>query len=367
MTSNLPPLRRVETGLVDAIQSQRLSDFTKTHLSNKDDSFDGPTKQLLEQAQEAVSSITRDVDQLEEGLVAELGALGVVVEAARDLRPGADTPGFDGALQFHRAALRMSRADLAKVVGHLHSLGFQMPFSATPGRLAAMARFSPQVQLVRFDGVTMRVLLVFDTPALGASLGPFTPNFADFAALDVPSGLHLAYALVKPLRVVRERVLGRRNSAHEMDFLGTPDALISKIAARLGLTAADTFVDIGCGDGRVVVQAAQLSGCRGIGIEHNPNLAERAQSAVRDAHLEAQVEIIAGDAESADLSAATVVFLFMPAHILKDLLPKILPKLSKGSRLVVHEQAKSLSALPQSKAYPLVTPSGITVLHVATL
>ncbi|MEM8978501.1 MAG: methyltransferase domain-containing protein [Pseudomonadota bacterium] len=330
-------------------------------MSSQVDTLSETETNNLQQAAAACRAITQEIDALETDLAAALQAVGCVVEPAPDLRPSAD-----GSLQFHRAALRVSREDLPKAATVLEEHGFRAPFALTEGRMAAIARFSPQVQMVRFDDVTTRVLLAFREPIPSHLPNALRPNFADFARADFAKPLIGAYAISKLVRVFQERAFGRRAAAHEMDFLGTPDALIAPILAPLKLTESDVFADIGCGDGRVVLQAAR-SGCQAIGIEHSADLATRAQQNANKSPDAARIKILSVSAEDADLSAVTVAFLFMPAHILGQLLPKILPKFQPGTRLVVHEQARQLPGLTGAMQFPVIDPKGITVLHVVEL
>ena len=84
----------------------------------------------------------------------------------------------------------------------------------------------------------------------------------------------------------------------------------------------DIFVDIGCGDGRILKEASK-SGCFSIGIEINPELATRASQIPN-------VKIINKDALEYDYSIATVVYMYL----YPDLMEKIIPKLVPGTVVV---------------------------------
>jgi len=102
----------------------------------------------------------------------------------------------------------------------------------------------------------------------------------------------------------------------------TPLELIPLIFELVPLSKDDIFVDIGCGDGRILKEASK-SGCFSIGIEINPELATRASRLPN-------VKIINKDALEYDYSIATVVYMYL----YPDLMEKIIPKLVPGTIVV---------------------------------
>lgn len=102
----------------------------------------------------------------------------------------------------------------------------------------------------------------------------------------------------------------------------TPLELIPLIFELVPLNKDDIFVDIGCGDGRILKEASK-SGCFSIGIEINPELATRASQIPN-------VKIINKDALEYDYSIATVVYMYL----YPDLMEKIIPKLVPGTVVV---------------------------------
>jgi predicted RNA methylase len=99
---------------------------------------------------------------------------------------------------------------------------------------------------------------------------------------------------------------------------------------------SDVVYDLGSGDGRIPITAAEKFGARGVGIEIDPlmvNQAEgnRARSPARD-----RVTFITGDLFDADLTPATVVTLFLYPWMNERLIPKFRRELRSGSRIVSH-------------------------------
>jgi SAM-dependent methyltransferase len=99
---------------------------------------------------------------------------------------------------------------------------------------------------------------------------------------------------------------------------------------------ADVVVDLGSGDGRIPIIAAQKYGARGIGIELDPRLVELSWQIANEAEVAARVRFVTGDLFSADLSEATVVTTYLSSSIMKLLLPK-LRALKPGTRIVSHQ------------------------------
>jgi tRNA G37 N-methylase Trm5 len=98
----------------------------------------------------------------------------------------------------------------------------------------------------------------------------------------------------------------------------------------------DLVFDLGSGDGRIPIIAAQKYGARGVGIEINPRLVELAWRNANDAEVAHRVKFIVGDLFEADLSHATVVTMYLSPSIMKLLQPR-LRALKPGTRIVSHQ------------------------------
>jgi SAM-dependent methyltransferase len=102
-----------------------------------------------------------------------------------------------------------------------------------------------------------------------------------------------------------------------------------------GVGPSDVVFDLGCGDGRVLVEAARR-GARAIGVEIDPRLAATARENARAAGVADRVEVREGDLFEADLTGATAVLLFLWPHVNLKLRPKLLAELRPGTRIVSH-------------------------------
>ena len=146
-------------------------------------------------------------------------------------------------------------------------------------------------------------------------------------------------------------------------FLGTPTGLIGDVLDLAEPTADDVVVDIGCGDGRVLIEAARRFGCRARGIENNADLAARARSNVDAAGLADKVEILESDGSTADLGDATVVFVFLPAESTAQIVADVVPRLPAGGRLIAHEQLATAWPIEPDHSQ-MIVGDGLTVAYL---
>jgi len=108
------------------------------------------------------------------------------------------------------------------------------------------------------------------------------------------------------------------------------DAMLELAAVGRG----DTVYDLGCGDGRIVIAAAKRFGARGLGVDIDPDLVNKAQA---DAYWEGvadRAKFSMSDLFEVDLRPATVVMLYLSVEINVRLRPKLLAQLRPGSRIV---------------------------------
>jgi SAM-dependent methyltransferase len=104
-----------------------------------------------------------------------------------------------------------------------------------------------------------------------------------------------------------------------------------------GVTQEDVVFDLGSGDGRLPILAAQLHGARGVGIEIDPALVAVARLNAAEAGVSERVTFIEGDLFAADLSTATVVTLYLSNSLMHQLGPKLKSELRPGARIVSHQ------------------------------
>jgi len=123
----------------------------------------------------------------------------------------------------------------------------------------------------------------------------------------------------------------RRPDVH---FVPTPDRVVVAMLNLAQVTGQDVVYDLGSGDGRIPIAAAQLFGARGVGVEIDRALVQRARERSAGASVADRVVFIEGDLFEADVSGATVVTLFLLQGLNLKLLPKLRRELKPGSRIV---------------------------------
>ena len=99
----------------------------------------------------------------------------------------------------------------------------------------------------------------------------------------------------------------------------------------------DVVFDLGSGDGRIVILAAQKYGAAGVGIEIDPRLVQISRQVAREGEVDDRVTFIEGDLFTADISAATVVTLYLNGPTNLRLEPKLKQELRPGTRIVSHQ------------------------------
>jgi SAM-dependent methyltransferase len=124
----------------------------------------------------------------------------------------------------------------------------------------------------------------------------------------------------------------------DIHFTPTRHKVADAMLQLAGVGPADVVYDLGSGDGRIPIIAAQKYGARGVGIELDPRLVELSWRTANEAEVASRVRFIVGDLFTADLSEATVVTTYLSSSIMKLLLPK-LRGLKPGTRIVSHQFA----------------------------
>ena len=129
---------------------------------------------------------------------------------------------------------------------------------------------------------------------------------------------------------------GRAARTPDIHYTPTRHNVADAMLKLAGVGAADVVYDLGSGDGRLPIIAAQKYGARGVGIEINPNLVELSWQIANEAEVANRVKFVVDDLFTADLSDATVVTCYLSPQIMKLLQPK-LRSLKPGTRIVSHQ------------------------------
>lgn len=119
-------------------------------------------------------------------------------------------------------------------------------------------------------------------------------------------------------------------------FITTPDEVVDRMLQLAGTAPGDVVIDLGSGDGRIVIAAAKRFGARGIGIERDPRLVEQSRENARAAEVADRVSFIEGDVLETDIAQGSVVTVYLLPFLIDKLQPRFLAELKPGSRIVSH-------------------------------
>jgi SAM-dependent methyltransferase len=122
-------------------------------------------------------------------------------------------------------------------------------------------------------------------------------------------------------------------------FVPSPMDVVERMLTLAKVGPNDVVYDLGCGDGRIVVAAAQNFGARGVGVDIDAKLINEAEANARKAGVENRVKFLLEDAMTVDVSDATVVTLYLLSASNVKLRPILTKQLRRGARIVSHSFA----------------------------
>ncbi|NEO84650.1 MAG: methyltransferase domain-containing protein [Spirulina sp. SIO3F2] len=120
----------------------------------------------------------------------------------------------------------------------------------------------------------------------------------------------------------------------DIGYIPTPPAMVLTALAVGQVRPDDVVYDLGCGDGRVLIQAAQQFGVSGVGIEIQPHLVAQAQANATTAGVRDRVIFQQGNLFDCDFRPASLVFLYLLPHLNLRLRSRLVHQLQPGSRIV---------------------------------
>ena len=126
------------------------------------------------------------------------------------------------------------------------------------------------------------------------------------------------------------------NEDLDTPFVITPTNVVTAMFDLARVAPGDRLVDLGSGDGRIVVAAAQR-GATAVGIEIDERLVTRSRETARRLRLEDRATFVTQDLFETDLSSANVVTLYLLPDVNRRLAPRLLATLNPGTRIVSHD------------------------------
>ena len=123
----------------------------------------------------------------------------------------------------------------------------------------------------------------------------------------------------------------------QVPYVPTPQDIVDKMLELAKVTSDDVVYDLGSGDGRIVITAAQKLGAHAVGVEINPDLYRKSSDRIRELGLEDRAHIVCEDMFNVSLSRATVVTLYLLTSFNEKLRPQLERQLHSGTRVVCHD------------------------------
>ncbi len=122
----------------------------------------------------------------------------------------------------------------------------------------------------------------------------------------------------------------------DVPYVPTPQSVVDKMLDVARVTGEDYLIDLGSGDGRILIAAAKRFGAKGMGVEIDAARVQEAKTNAVNARVEDKVEFRKEDLFQTDLSKATVVTMYLLPRVNLQLRPRLLNELRPGTRVVSH-------------------------------
>ncbi|MBI1870604.1 MAG: nucleotidyltransferase family protein [Chlamydiae bacterium] len=163
------------------------------------------------------------------------------------------------------------------------------------------------------------------------------PTPLEWRLFSVPRGLYFIYYFVRPIRLIIKYFIRLFKHPLKRDlaiFVPTSLSAVDRMLELAAIGPNDIVYDLGCGDGRMVIRAAQKCGARGIGIDIDSKLVCQAQEKAREEGVDPLVKFSRADVKKALIQDATVVMLSLPSSAYPKLKTLLQNQLRQGTRIV---------------------------------
>ena len=120
-------------------------------------------------------------------------------------------------------------------------------------------------------------------------------------------------------------------------FVVSPYEVVDRMLRLAEPKQGEYLIDLGSGDGRVVIEAARRFGARGLGVDIDPRLVERARANAEKAGVQSLARFEVKDFYQLDLRGANIVTAYLLPEVNQKLMPRLLEQLKPGARVVTHD------------------------------
>lgn len=123
----------------------------------------------------------------------------------------------------------------------------------------------------------------------------------------------------------------------KLPYVPTPQIVVDEMLKMAGVTAKDFVIDLGSGDGRMIITAARNFKAAGLGVDIDTKLVDLSNKQAKADGVDDRVKFIEQDMFKADISKATVITLYVLPDFMEKLRPKLVSELKPGARIVAHD------------------------------
>ncbi len=151
-------------------------------------------------------------------------------------------------------------------------------------------------------------------------------------------------------------------------YVVSPPEVVDRMLRLAEPRPGDYLIDLGSGDGRIVIEAARRFGTRGLGVDIEPRLVQLARDNARKAGVESLARFEVRDFFELDMRGANIVTAYLLPEVNLKLMPRLLEQLKPGARIVTHDydmgpwQADEMIELPVAEK--LVGPLGRSRIYL---
>ncbi len=146
-------------------------------------------------------------------------------------------------------------------------------------------------------------------------------------------------------------------------YIPSPQSVVADMLKVAGIGPGDFVIDLGSGDGRIVLTAAKVYGARGFGVEIQDNLVRSSNEAARNEGLADRVKFVKQDLFKTDISQATVLTMYLLPNTVNMLSEKLQTELRPGTRIISHDYGLSGWIPEETRQFDLedkIKISGVT-------
>lgn len=349
----------LEQDLINALHQKKLPQFCLDLLKSNEKLDSESDRELVERVLETCQKIGAYCTGQKDKILQKLA------DAGANVSVGENDHSISYRL-FHTFTIDLNREDLDLLIPILKEENYLFWYPVEGGGWEAYKRMYDAMEVIKTDAFTTRLIIRWNEDRERGRLSKLLlPGVLDFQWVQLPKPLWPLYYVTRPMRLILDR-FGAKKPPILGPYLGTPVSLIKPILDLVGATEQDKLVDIGCGDGRIVIEAADQIGCEAVGVEINDQLISIAHDEVKRRGLADKVKIVHSNASDLLMADASIVFIFLPVGTLRTLIPQLRKQLKKGAKIITHEQAKpDFGEGNQPDASKLIVADGaITVAYI---